>query len=48
MTMALKRRPTLDWQSDAVCRDMNPELFFPEYEHMLDPSVVAACGPMCA
>jgi len=41
--MALKRRPTIDWQSGAVCRDMNPEIFFPDQFALVDPTAVAAC-----
>lgn len=33
----------LDWQSLAACRGMRRDLFFPEYEWMIEPSVIATC-----
>lgn len=33
----------LVWQELAACRDMNPELFFPDADYLIDPTVLAAC-----
>lgn len=35
---------TFDWQSQANCNGMDRDLFFPEYDWMVDPKVTKACG----
>ncbi len=31
------------WQDLAACRDMNPELFFPEADYLIDETVLSTC-----
>lgn len=33
-----------EWEKQAACRGMNPDLFFPEFGFLLEPDVPAACG----
>lgn len=34
----------LDWETRGACNGMDTERFFPEFDHLLEPEVIAACA----